>query len=94
MVVGASKISYPSLAEINLTTSVCASEESLSCHTAGKAGLALAKRRHPLYPGETLVIIDSATTPGGVWAERRSYTDLKTNSVLGTYEDPDFPTDT
>jgi hypothetical protein len=41
-----------------------------------------------LYPEETLAIIDSATTLGGVWAEHRLYIELRTNNMLGTYKYP------
>lgn len=40
-----------------------------------------------------MVILDSASTIGGVWAGHRLYPGLKSNNMLGTYEYPDFPMD-
>ena len=54
-------------------------------------GLATAKTFHQLNPGKSLVILDSGSTLGGVWAKERLYPGLKTNNMLGTFEYPDFP---
>jgi hypothetical protein len=40
------------------------------------------------------MVLEAATTLGGVWATDRLYPYLKTNNLLGTYEYPDFPMDT
>jgi len=54
-------------------------------------GLAAAKQYHEQHPEDALVILDYASSIGGVWAEHRLYPGLKTNNMLGTYEYPDFP---
>jgi cation diffusion facilitator CzcD-associated flavoprotein CzcO len=38
-----------------------------------------------------MVILDGASSVGGVWAKERIYQGLKTNNVLGSYEFADFP---
>jgi cation diffusion facilitator CzcD-associated flavoprotein CzcO len=57
----------------------------------GIFGLAVAKTFHQLHPGQSLTILDSGSTLGGVWAKDRLYPGLKTNNMLGTFEYPDFP---
>ncbi|KAK4134427.1 FAD/NAD(P)-binding domain-containing protein [Trichocladium antarcticum] len=61
---------------------------------AGVFGLATGKTFHQLNPGSSLLILDSGSTLGGVWAKERLYPGLKTNNMLGTFEYPDFPMDT
>lgn len=40
-----------------------------------------------------IVIVEAASTVGGVWASHRLYPGLKTNNQLGSYEYSDFPMD-
>ncbi|KAL4736099.1 hypothetical protein BDV11DRAFT_194690 [Aspergillus similis] len=58
---------------------------------AGWHGLAAAKTALALNPDLSLLILDSATSVGGVWAEERLYAGLRTNNLLGSYEYSDFP---
>lgn len=44
-------------------------------------------------PTSRLVVVEAASTLGGVWAKHRLYSGLKTNNMLGTYEYSDFPMD-
>jgi cation diffusion facilitator CzcD-associated flavoprotein CzcO len=44
-----------------------------------------------LHPDENLLVLESASTVGGVWAKHRLYPGLRSNNMLGTYEYPDFP---
>ncbi|KAL1960895.1 hypothetical protein VTO42DRAFT_5878 [Malbranchea cinnamomea] len=61
---------------------------------AGWFGLAAAKHYHRTRPNDNLVVFESQSSLGGVWADDRLYPGLKTNNLLGTYEYPDFPMDT
>ncbi|KAE8327859.1 hypothetical protein BDV39DRAFT_174951 [Aspergillus sergii] len=58
---------------------------------AGWHGLAAAKTALALDPSIKLVVLDSAASVGGVWAEERLYAELRTNNRLGSYEYGDFP---
>ncbi|KAL3428750.1 hypothetical protein BDV09DRAFT_190693 [Aspergillus tetrazonus] len=58
---------------------------------AGWHGLAAAKTALALNPDLSLLVLDSATSIGGVWAEERLYAGLRTNNLLGSYEYSDFP---
>ncbi|KAL2857606.1 hypothetical protein BJX68DRAFT_278798 [Aspergillus pseudodeflectus] len=58
---------------------------------AGWHGLATAKTALALDPNLNLVVVDSASSVGGVWAEERLYPGLRTNNRLGSYEYSDFP---
>ncbi|KAF2159511.1 hypothetical protein M409DRAFT_70961 [Zasmidium cellare ATCC 36951] len=58
---------------------------------AGWRGLTLAKTYHQVHPDAKLLILDSAETLGGCWAEERVYPGLHTNNPLGTYQFSDFP---
>ncbi|KAF7621872.1 putative monooxygenase [Aspergillus flavus] len=58
---------------------------------AGWHGLAAAKTALALDPSVNLVVLDSAASVGGVWAEERLYAELRTNNRLGSYEYGDFP---
>ncbi|OCL02531.1 hypothetical protein AOQ84DRAFT_268633, partial [Glonium stellatum] len=60
---------------------------------AGWYGLAAAKTYVELHPTEDVVVLESASTVGGVWAQHRLYPGLRSNNMLGTYEYPDFPMD-
>jgi cation diffusion facilitator CzcD-associated flavoprotein CzcO len=42
-------------------------------------------------PLASIIIYESASSIGGVWAEERLYPGLKTNNLLGTYEFSDYP---
>lgn len=55
--------------------------------------MAAAKTYVEVNPSETVVVLESAETLGGVWAEHRLYPGLNTNNLLGTYEYSDFPMD-
>lgn len=48
---------------------------------AGWRGLAMAKTYHQVHPDARLLILDSAETLGGCWAEERVYPGLHTNDV-------------
>ncbi|KAJ5772544.1 FAD/NAD(P)-binding domain-containing protein [Penicillium odoratum] len=58
---------------------------------AGWHGIAAAKTYHAAYPSQKMVILDGASSVGGVWAKERIYHGLKTNNLLGSYEFSDFP---
>ncbi|KAF3937967.1 hypothetical protein ABW19_dt0203931 [Dactylella cylindrospora] len=65
---------------------------------AGWYGLCIAKTYLQVYPETNLVVLEEASTAGGVWAKHRLYPGLKSNNQyglydpnLGTYEYPDFP---
>ncbi|KAI0744107.1 hypothetical protein C8Q80DRAFT_879065 [Daedaleopsis nitida] len=60
---------------------------------AGWFGLAAAKTYIQLHSACRLLVLESASTVGGVWAQSRLYPGLKSNNMLGTYEYPDFPMD-
>lgn len=57
----------------------------------GWHGLAMAKTYTELYPEEQVILLDSSSSIGGVWAKERLYPGLKTNNLLGSYEFSDFP---
>lgn len=57
----------------------------------GWYGLAAAKVFHEIDPKGSFLVLEAASTLGGVWAKHRLYPGLKTNNMLGTYEYPDFP---
>ena len=44
-----------------------------------------------LHRDHDVLVLDAASTIGGVWATDRLYPGLKTNNMLGTFEYPDFP---
>ncbi|KAK4217298.1 FAD/NAD(P)-binding domain-containing protein [Rhypophila decipiens] len=58
---------------------------------AGLHGLAVAKTYSESLPQAKILIVDSADSIGGVWAQERLYPGLKTNNVVGSYEFSDFP---
>ena len=60
---------------------------------AGIQGLAAARIFLQLEPELKLLIIDSNTSVGGVWAKENLYPSLKTNNLRGTFEYTDFPID-
>lgn len=53
-----------------------------------------AKAYLDLNPSAKVVILESASSIGGVWAQERLYPGLRLNNLLGTYEFSDFPMDT
>lgn len=59
----------------------------------GWYGLAAAKTYIDLHPTEDVLVLDAATSLGGVWAKDRLYPGLRTNNMLGMYEYPDFEMD-
>ncbi|KAH8815446.1 hypothetical protein F5884DRAFT_178791 [Xylogone sp. PMI_703] len=61
---------------------------------AGFNGLAAAKTYLGLNPRSKVLVLDSASSVGGVWAKHRLYPGLKSNNMLGTYEFSDFPMST
>jgi cation diffusion facilitator CzcD-associated flavoprotein CzcO len=63
------------------------------CSCIGWHGLAAAKTYLEVNPTSNLVVLEEASTVGGVWAEHRLYPGLKTNNLVGTYEFSDFPLD-
>ncbi|EON70026.1 hypothetical protein W97_09292 [Coniosporium apollinis CBS 100218] len=58
---------------------------------AGWYGLAAAKTYVELHLTANVIVLEGATTLGGVWAEHRLYPGLRSNNLLGTYEYSDFP---
>jgi hypothetical protein len=51
----------------------------------------MAKTYHEVCPDRTMLVVDSAQSVGGTWAEERLYPGLKTNNIIGSYEFSDFP---
>ncbi|KAF9887272.1 hypothetical protein FE257_010400 [Aspergillus nanangensis] len=60
---------------------------------AGWSGCAALKTYHQVHPDAKILLIDSASSVGGVWAKHRLYAGLKSNNMRGTYEFSDFPMD-
>ncbi|KAL2854078.1 hypothetical protein BJX68DRAFT_232778 [Aspergillus pseudodeflectus] len=58
---------------------------------AGWHGLAAAKTALALDRSINLVVLDSAASVGGVWAEERVYEGLRTNNRVESYVYSDFP---
>ncbi len=58
---------------------------------AGLQGLVAAKTYLACEPGVDLLIMDSNSSVGGVWAKENIYPGLRSNNLLGTYEYTDFP---
>ena len=58
---------------------------------AGLHGLCMAKTYSEVHPDTKVLIVDSAASIGGTWAEERLYPGLKTNNNTGSYEFSDFP---
>ena len=59
----------------------------------GWSGLAAVKTYKELNPESNVVLLEAASSVGGVWATHRLYKGLKSNNMLGTYEYSDFPMD-
>jgi len=66
---------------------------TLTLSNEGISGLANAKTYLEIHPDADVLILEKASTIGGVWAEHRLYPGLKSNNMLGTYEFSDFPMD-
>lgn len=66
-------------------------EHDLVVVGAGWFGLSTAKSYIELHPGESVVVLDSASSIGGSWSADRLYPGLKSNNLWGSYEYPDFP---
>jgi len=60
----------------------------------GFYGLGTANTFLEVNPTANVIVIESTTTIGGVWAGSRLYPGLKTNNMLGTYEYSGFPMST
>ena len=60
---------------------------------AGWSGLVAAKTYSDINPSSKVIVLDSESSVGGVWAKHRLYKGLKSNNMLGTYEYSDFPMD-
>ncbi|KAJ5902722.1 hypothetical protein N7495_003250 [Penicillium taxi] len=60
---------------------------------AGWSGLAAIKTYLEVNPDSNVLLLDAASSVGGVWAKDRLYKGLKSNNMLGTYEFSDFPMD-
>ncbi|KAF3090953.1 hypothetical protein TWF569_002562 [Orbilia oligospora] len=65
---------------------------------AGWYGLCASKTYLQINPETNLVVLEEASSAGGVWAKHRLYPGLKSNNQyglydpnIGTYEYPDFP---
>ena len=58
---------------------------------AGLQGLVAAKTFLQVQPNLRLLILESRTTIGGVWAKENQYPGLLANNMLGTYECTDLP---
>lgn len=60
---------------------------------SGWSGLAAVKTYREVNPDSNVLLLEAATSIGGVWAKHRLYKGLKSNNMLGTYEYSDFPMD-
>ncbi|KAJ5595593.1 uncharacterized protein N7459_001801 [Penicillium hispanicum] len=60
---------------------------------AGWSGLAAIKTYREVNPHSNVIVLEAASSVGGVWAKHRLYKGLKSNNMLGTYEFSDFPMD-
>ncbi|OKL55474.1 hypothetical protein UA08_09200 [Talaromyces atroroseus] len=60
---------------------------------AGWNGLAAIKTYCEVNPHHNAVLLEAASSIGGVWAQHRLYKGLNANNLLGTYEFSDFPMD-
>ncbi|KAF1964296.1 dimethylaniline monooxygenase (N-oxide forming) [Bimuria novae-zelandiae CBS 107.79] len=61
---------------------------------AGWYGLGAAKTYLQLHPDDSILVLESASSAGGVWSRDRLYPGLQSNNLLGCYEYSDFPMDT
>ncbi|KAH7317910.1 hypothetical protein BKA65DRAFT_609527 [Rhexocercosporidium sp. MPI-PUGE-AT-0058] len=60
---------------------------------AGWYGLSSAKTYIQIHPTHKIIILEASPSIGGVWCTSRLYPLLKSNNMVGTYENPDFPMD-
>ncbi|RJE21560.1 Flavin-binding monooxygenase-like protein [Aspergillus sclerotialis] len=60
---------------------------------AGWNGLAAIKTYLEVNPSSNVLLLEAASSVGGVWGKHRLYKGLKSNNMLGTYEFSDFPMD-
>ncbi|KAB8295900.1 hypothetical protein EYC80_008721 [Monilinia laxa] len=58
---------------------------------AGWFGLAGAKTYLQIHPEANIIVLANDETIGGVWANERLYSGLKTNNILGALEYSEFP---
>lgn len=61
--------------------------------TTGWSGLAAVKTYLEANPSSNVILLEAASSIGGVWAKHRLYKGLKSNNMLGTYEFSDFSMD-
>lgn len=61
--------------------------------STGWSGLAAVKTYREVNPESNVLLLEAASSIGGVWATHRLYKGLKSNNMLGTYEFSDFPMD-
>lgn len=61
--------------------------------SSGWSGLAAVKTYREVNPESNVLLLEAASSIGGVWAAHRQYNGLKSNNMLGTYEFSDFPMD-
>jgi hypothetical protein len=64
---------------------------SLKEVTKGWSGLSAIKTYCEVNPDHNAILLEAASSVGGVWAKHRLYKGLKSNNMLGTYEFSDFP---
>lgn len=86
VVVGAGKYCSPT---VSLELSQSLTGQTIS----GWSGLAAVKTFLEVNPSSNVILLDAASSVGGVWAKHRLYKGLKSNNMLGTYEFSDFPMD-
>ncbi|OWP00176.1 hypothetical protein B2J93_5746 [Marssonina coronariae] len=60
---------------------------------AGWFGLAAAKTYLQVHPDSNMILLEAECSVGGVWSKGRLDPTLKSNNMVGTYENPDFPMD-
>lgn len=57
----------------------------------GIFGLTVVKTYLEAHPDVSIALLEEGTSLGGTWAYDRLYPGLKSNNLLGTYENPDLP---
>lgn len=61
--------------------------------STGWFGLGAAKTYIQVHPEARVVLLEAESSVGGVWSNDRLYPLLKSNNMVGTYENPDYPMD-
>lgn len=82
VVIGAGKLQLMKLPNSSITNS-----------RTGWCGLSATKTYLQVNPSSNVVLLEAASSVGGVWAKHRLYKGLKSNNMLGTYEFSDLPMD-